>query len=509
MGEDSGASGVLDNTVGLFQKRAKVPKRSKGGAPALKVRETIGIPDPDFFLPGHQNFRRTAGRAIRTVPDSERRRSLRHAFDEHRQNPIANRILAIKADFIVGAGIMPISENEDLSKFLTSFWEDKVNRFPQQLHKLAVGFRRDGELIAEPLVNTVTGRTRLLWNDPAIIVEVVPHTKFYTEPAKIRWGLTGVGGDNEAYIVAPGEAEHTWTELQAMKKEAVLYFRANESVGDLRGLSDLHHSWEYLTALDNASFAMLERIIVSISYIWMVKGKGMSGPEIDDILATLRTAKPGESMYLRGDTTIEPLIPELKGAEFAEVFRTFKNIILGGSATPEGWFADADSANRAALTAQGDPTFRAMSRSQNEFVTVLRTCVDFAIERAVEAGILSAEAAAAGYELSTDPINQKDDNLIVDLLVKLTQVLDYAVEIAGSMTQKEAAVIFRQKISEITDIGEELPDELVKEFEATARPRIPAKPLTGGQEVEEAEVSDSFRAAYRNFRDEKKKKGAA
>ena len=120
------------------------------------------------------------GRSIRRIPPHERSSALRRSWEERRQNPIANRILSIKADFIVGSGMKPESENEELRDFLADVWTDPVNRLDQRQHALAIDHRGDGELLCQPLVNGITAKTRFLWHDVAIIVEVLAHRAFPT-----------------------------------------------------------------------------------------------------------------------------------------------------------------------------------------------------------------------------------------------------------------------------------------------------------------------------------------
>jgi len=462
----------------------------------LSIRESLGWPDPDAFLEGHQNFRAASGKSVRRIPDGERRRVLQMSWEERRQNPIANRIIGVRADFMVGSGITPVSKDEQLAHFLKDFWTDPVNNFPIQLHAIASAFRSDGELLAEPIVNTVTGRTRILWHDVAAIGTVLPHQTFVTWPGRIQMGWNG--GGIEAVVVAPGEPEVEWSKIDS-KHPGVMFFRANAPIGDLRGLGDLYHSWEYILELDNAAFAMLERFNVAISYIWHVTSKGgMNDAEADHVLSVLRSGKPGDTIYTRPDVTISSLIPAIPAVEFSDMFRTIKNVVLGGAAMPEAWFADGDAANRATVQGQADPTFRAMDRAQAEFLFVLRTVVDFAKARAEERGLIGVEAAQADYELIRDPVNQKDEMRLADVLVKLGTVLDYGTEIAGAMTRKEAALAFRKLAAPLTGIAPELPEELAKIFDRPMRPPQVRPDGQPDEEIEEA-AAESFKETFRRY----------
>jgi len=496
--------------IGDFLRRfregsARLQGRVLGGSrrnpTPLRVRETtLGLPDPDWGLPGHQNFRRAGGGAsVRRIPDGELRRASTKAWDEGRNNPTAKRLLEIRADFMIGVGMRPVTKSEELQAFLNDFFDDKVNRLtPERQHELAVSLRRDGELLAEPLVNPVTGRTRVLWHDQALITEVYPHAKFVTEPGRIKLGRPGA--DGLGYIVAPGDPELPWDKIpaEAMK---VFYFRANGTVGALRGLSDLHALLEYLQTFDNVNFAMVERILVAMTYIWALRGKA-SKPEINEILNVLATGKPGDSIHLRDTMSLEALFPDIKSGDFSEHHRTFKNVILGSLGVPEGWFGDADAANRASLVAQGDPIFRTLTRLQAGFAEILHTVCEFAVDRALEAGWLSASAASSPFEISADPVAQKDEARISDILLKLQSNLDYAVQIKA-ITAKEAALTYRRYLSGFADLGAELPDELSKLFEAPERiaPTLPGpagpEPNPDADGPEGVAQRESFRAALR------------
>lgn len=481
---------------GLRLARAAIPAIGRRGLKPLSVRETVGLPDPDFFLAGHQFFRRSGGRTTRLIHDAERIRAQQRGFEEWRQNPLANRILAMKADFIIGGGMIPTSKNKELDDFLKDHWNDLINQWPRKLHALAVGYRRDGELVNEPVVNPITGRTRFLWNDPSIVTDVIAHGKFYTEPSRVQ--LFSAYGGEQAYIIAPGEPELTWEQIRASGQKAIMFFRANETIGYLRGLGDLHHSWEYIQALDNTAFAMLERVLVAITYLWVLKGRTLGPNEADEILTTLRTGKPGDTIWLRGDAELQALFPDLKAADFSEMFRTVKNLVLGGAGIPEAWFAEGDSATRATLAEQGTPTFRAMTRAQGEFLEVINTCLAFAIDRAAEAALISAEAAAAEWAVTADPVNTRDDARMIDALTKMPTVLDYAVDVLGGMTRKEAAVIYRSMIAQVADVPEELPAEIEAAFAAPARPSTANADGTKN-ETAAAEMVDTVRGIFKRY----------
>jgi hypothetical protein len=55
---------------------------------------------------------------------------------------------------------------------------------------------------------------------------------------------------------------------------------------------------------------------------------------------------------------------------------------------PEGWFADGDSANRATLAAQGDPTYRMLTARQRLVGSVFEDIAQYVIAKAIEAGRL-------------------------------------------------------------------------------------------------------------------------
>ena len=234
---------------------------------------------------------------------------------------------------------------------------------------------------------------------------------------------------------------------------------------------------------------MLERFNVAIQYIWALEGRGRP-EEIDEILATLATARPGAAIYLRPGLALKTLFPDIKAADFSEMFRTFKNLVLGGAAVPEGWFADADAANRASLVAQGDPTFRAMLRMQSELKRVFRALMDFAVERAADAGWISPAAAEAEYEIVADAVSPRDDARTAEILVKLQSVIDYGTEVAQAYTREEGARAFRRASAELLGISEDLPPELEA---AINRPRPAPSPAPAAEPEAEEQMADAIR----------------
>jgi hypothetical protein len=104
---------------------------------ALTIRET----DNNFYTGGS-----TAADLFRDRLDYDRITVLSEALRAWRTNPIARWIVQLTNVFVLGTGLEWETGDEKASKFLTEFWEHKLNLISAQLPKWLDEQTRSGDL---------------------------------------------------------------------------------------------------------------------------------------------------------------------------------------------------------------------------------------------------------------------------------------------------------------------------------------------------------------------------
>jgi hypothetical protein len=93
--------------------------------------------------------------------------------------------------------------------------------------------------------------------------------------------------------------------------------------------------------------------------------------------------------YGRNDNVeINPLNPDLKGADWASLSDTVLNLISGGSRYPVYRLGSGGDANLATATAQGGPTYQGFKTRQGVVRRFMERILKFVIDQAVMAGKL-------------------------------------------------------------------------------------------------------------------------
>lgn len=417
----------------------------------------------EFFFPGYLNqriseatgpsgtnvdpdddaYRRLTG-GTRSLSDMEMARAQSIALYLWRRNPMAKRLTEMLADFVVGDGITWEAEDPDVSDVLDEFWHDPKMNLYLRHRDLARDLSIYGEQAWRAFFNKDSGRVRLGFVDPSFIKDVESNSDNALEDIvlvlKPKSGATKderidiVTFDDETDPTAP-----VWS-------GDAFYFAVNRVTGQHRGTPDLLAVADFIDGYDQLLFNALERSGLINAFVWDVTLTGATKAQVTEWATDHGTAPPPGSVRAHNDKEVwDAVAPNLGNADMIALGRPVKNMGLGGFGAPEAWFADGDSANRATLAAQGDPTYRMITARQTIIGAAWTTVGGFVIAKAIEAGRLPVNVKREFRVVMPEP-SSADMTALSGTLTALAQSL-VAAEDQKWVSKATARAVFATVLS--------------------------------------------------------------
>lgn len=355
-------------------------------------------------------------------------------------NPMADRALEIKRDYILGRGFSFQTDDDDLQDILDAFWED--NQLRRRMKEFTLQLFLFGVQCLPVFVREADGRVRLGYIDPAEIEEVVAHPENALEMwaviVKPTESLAGrawsVSNEKRVYrIVRKAEAEnhadHWITAEQAERQEwedvmlgsfgldeytgTCFYEKVNCVSNEPLGRSDLMQVADGIDQHDETLFALGEREQSAGFFSWDVLMEGADDDAIALESKKLRARPPKRgSVNVHNEKKIWQLLyPDLKQTQSIETANAMQTNVLGGLGIPRHWYGFGDETNRATAAAQGDPTWRSLEHDQDIIRDWITTMLEFARDQAFMAG----KWKPTSDEVADTPIDELEERQLSEL----------------------------------------------------------------------------------------------
>lgn len=413
-------------------------------------------------------------------------------------DPIAKRILDLKRDFLVGDGVIPKAEDDEVDKIFQDFWYDPINNMDMFVPDIALGLGLMGEQAIPAFVNTENGHVRLGYIDPTMIETVV------TNPDNCRELIGLVLKDMPDYLDMLDNDElmliRKWKKIQGKSLDEVstkrkftiissnqnandaekfemltgdcFFFAINKVTNAQRGRSDLLSLADWIHNYETFLFNRIERARLLNSFTWDVELQGMSAPQIDAWLAKQTAPRPS-SIRAHNEkvkwSTVEPKLDSNDASNEASMFRSH---IAGGAGIPVHWLGGGEGLTRATALEMSTPVFKHLKQRQLILKYVVTQMLDFVIDQAIIAGRLKSTVNRK-FTVAFPPLSPKDLASLSTVLQSIATALTLAKD--GSMiTPEEASKHMRFALNLL---GGDLPNEPAEGVSIT-----PSQP---GQEPDE------------------------
>lgn len=400
------------------------------------IRESVGDtidPDDDLYRPI------TSSR--RNLSPIEQERAQKIALHLWRQNAMGHRLTEMIVDFVVGDGIAAEATDDRVQEVIDQFWNDPV----MNLAKRHRDFVRDqsiyGELAFRTVINPVGGRMRMGFIDVNRIKRVeLDAENALVDRTLLLYSPNMAGAEEPLAIINYDDSDPANPKWGG----EAFYFAINRVTGQSRGTPDVLAIADFMDGYDQILFNQLERTGFLNAFVWDVELTGQDQAAVDEWL-TKNSAppRPGSVRAHNEKEKWEAVSPSLGSSEAETVGRQIKNMVLGGAGVPEAWFADGDSANRATLAEQGDPTYRMLQTRQRDVKEMFERILQVVVERAIEGGRLPSSLSAEERVVTVnmpDP-STKDTSKVAAAIVQLANGLMAAVD-AQWISKKSARKVF-------------------------------------------------------------------
>jgi hypothetical protein len=386
------------------------------------------------------------------------------------RNPMAKRLINLTKIFVVGEGLKPQAEDEQVQVWLDGFWDDPVNRMDLEIPFYVGELGLFGEQLYHTTENPIDGSMRLWYIDPSEIDQVVYGGAPGNEPGSdrsiaipIEVVLKQKFGEASAprlQVYRPDEDPNSPSFGRPMGN--CFYFAINKAKRSARGRSDIFAHADWLDAYEQLLFEGVDRAKLLNSFIWDVVLKGSNQEQIDEWLQTYgKRPRPGSIRAHNENVEWKAVNPELGSYEMSNFTRLFKNHILGTSGFPEHWFGEGGETNLATAGEMGMPTVKTLKERQKFVKHMLISICGVVVDRAVAHGSLPVSVNRA-VTIRAPGLEVRDTTKLAAALQQITMALSLAMQ-EGWITKDSAAGVFANMVSQL---GREVDAE--KELEELA-----------------------------------------
>jgi hypothetical protein len=212
----------------------------------------------------------------------------------------------------------------------------------------------------------------------------------------------------------------------------------------------LLQSADALDAVDEITWSMAEKEMLSIYFFILVTVMGASPKEIEERRKQLEksTAPRRGQMVVKNEAEEwEGFTLNLRQSDSEIASNFLLTYALGGLGLPRHWYGFGDDTNRATAEAQNDPTWKTMQHDQDQIRDILVEMTQFAVDQAVIAGYYTP-AEDDDWDIAMPEMTTRDTLQISQALSGIANALIVARDM-GILSQQEAGEVFSRVVGEL------------------------------------------------------------
>lgn len=305
------------------------------------------------------------------------------------RNPLANAMVNLTADFVVGPGFNLTTKNQEVDKILNDFIDDPENKLREYDRQAICDIQTDGELI----LRCFEGKTD---EGTGGAITVVPQ-----RPWELEWIRTEEGNYKrpELYYfqreLSKGDdpTGNVGSKQEEVPADEILHVAINNHAYELRGRPDLYPILPWLRADTEFLQNRARQNYWRGALLWLVRVLSGGAGQVAAVAA--RWSRPptaGSVAVESGNVEVEPLTNPVNAGDANEDGRQIKLRAIIGMRMAEYMFADGQNANLASATAQQLPAITRFMAYQTIMIErVWYPLFKKALNAAVEAGLIPDE----------------------------------------------------------------------------------------------------------------------
>jgi hypothetical protein len=388
-----------------------------------------------------------------------------------RKNPLAFRIVQTITDYVVGDQLVISSENQDLQRFLETFWHHKENVMENRLESMCEELSRAGDLFVLLFRNDADGMSYL---------------RFITKDQVAQIKTAANDWEKELAIIekprSPGEKQKTWytpeSGMSRKSRAVILHYAVNRPLGALLGEGDLNVILPWLQRYSNMLEDRLRLNWAMRAFLWILT---VPTNKIQEKQEKYRMPPEAGSVIIKDEgEQWDALTPNLHGADASHDMRALRQMIDAGSGQPPHWRGEGENVNLATATAMQAPVERHLLRRQKYFAWMIQDIIFQAYQRAVDidmAKALESHDYSQLFTVDMQDISRRDNVNLAKSARDLTLALkDVAGLLPGESDQ------FNRLLLRLTYkfLGEPQDEDTIDAIMSESGP-APSPPKKGGE----------------------------
>jgi len=422
--------------------------------PSFFAIGNVGDADPELT-----GFRRFSSRIVTTdLSDARQERQYMTAITLWHKSPIARYFVNLQVAFLTAGKIQIDAADERVKEWIGAFLSDELIEWPLYRKLLAREAVLAGEILAYPHINDQTGHVRPAYLSPAYLKGMPAPVRGYPHlPDKVRLRREALrllgkipGGEDQATELSRLEImrcirpRYVQDGAQAVERldGDIFFFPLNRLLSSLRGHSQLLASADQIDAVDEALFAMIERLYVLNLFCWHIQYEGMSEAKIREKQREIDSRggfQPGAVFATNEKVKLNPVSGSFQNADFVSGFDKAMNVAAMAFGFPQAWLGLGDLVNRASAQVSETPIMKMLADSREVWRDFEKKVLQYHVLQGQLHGSL-AGVADTSFTVSYEEMSKHDQSDVATTLNTLTGAMAVALD-RRLLTEEQAGVL--------------------------------------------------------------------
>ena len=276
-------------------------------------------------------------------------------FEAWNANPIANYIVEMGVNFVLGDGIQVRARNRKVQKVLDAFWHDPDNHMDLRLYDLCQELSLYGEIFVRFFVNDFNGDVKIVTIDPSMIDQIESDSENIEHEIRVHRRPIGPSATIPGQPAMPASLEQSdfdgvWLDVP----DQVMHFAVNKVSNAKRVKSDLATLLPWLRRYKDW---LIDRVRINkykSAFLWDISLMNADRKTIEAKMQEhSRPPEPGSVIVHSADEIWTAVQPKIDAGDVAEDGRSIKLMIAMGAGIPEHYLASGENSNRATAVRDG------------------------------------------------------------------------------------------------------------------------------------------------------------
>jgi hypothetical protein len=370
-------------------------------------------------------------------------------FEAYNANPMANAIIEMGVNFVLGDGLQIDAKNKKVQALLDAFWTDPDNRMAQRQFEIATELSLYGELFIRFFVAKYSGQVKVAMIDPILIDEIECDPDNIERQLRCHRRATSGTTDTVPMPTDIGMRGQWFT-----IPDQVMHFTINKVTNAKRGKSDLATLLPWLRRYKDW---LIDRVRINkykSAFLWDVKIMGGDRKMIEQkMMDYSRPPEPGSVLVHNESEEWSAVQPHIAADDVASDGHAIKLMVAMGAGLPEHYLSEGGDVNRATAAEMGLPVVKKYQRRQDVLKIIYGAILDRVILEAQNRGRIGTSIDTS-YDIRFPPLQPDDAQAQGQASYSMARALQIA-QAQGWVSRETASKVFFDYAKEEIDVKQE------------------------------------------------------